>query len=254
MQGFIKAVALVFVMPLLAVAAPPPAPVQFTGSAWVDVDVAGKAHVVEMEKLTKLGDVPKLAPIADGINGRLKEAIESWQFVPAMRDGAAVTTRTHVRIILEASGDGAGGMAVRIRSASTGPGVRSIDRMALQVAATRAQVEGLVRLRLAYDGNGNVLHAEVVGSNEYWRGKFAGPADKGLRKEALDTAVRAWHLSPEVVDGVPIAGTGIVTIVFCLSTGCATTPLPGDGSPDPQQFAAIDPAAKLSSNVAGTSL
>lgn len=253
MQGFVRLAALLLVAPLCVAAATPAAPLKFTGSAWVDVDAAGKPHVVGMEKVSKLGDVPKLAPIAEHINGRLKDAIESWQFVPATRDGVAVPSHTHVLVNMEALDDGAGGMAVRIRSANTGPSLQSFDRAPLILAATRAQAEGMVRLKLAFDAEGKVSAVEVADSKEYWKGKFSGLADKWLRKEAVKAA-HAWRLSPEVVDGRPIPGTGSVAIVFCLSSGCGAAPLPSNDSADPREFASTDPAVKLRSNVAGTAL
>ena len=243
---------LLMALPIGAVAKTPTT-LDFAGSAWVDVDATGKAHVVEMEKVSKLGDVPKLAPVVERIKGQLKDAIESWRFLPAVRDGVAVESHTHVRVELEASDDGLGGMAVRIRSAHTGPGVSGVDRTALQLALMRAQAEGLVKLKLAYDGSGKVTGAEVAESMEYWHGKFSGQADKALRKGALEAA-NGWHLAPETVDGHPLPGTGTVTVVFCLSSDCGVAPLPGDSSREPWQFAATDPAVKLLSKVAGTTL
>ena len=88
MHGFIKVAALLLSLAPAARAASP-APLEFFGSAWVDVDAAGTAHVVEMGKVERLGDGPAAAAVAERINARLRERIESWQFVPATRDALA---------------------------------------------------------------------------------------------------------------------------------------------------------------------
>jgi hypothetical protein len=251
MQGFTKFAALLLAMPMLAIAArpPAPAPVDFSGSAWVDVDADGKAHVVEVGRLSVLSDVPALAPIVERIQGRLRNAIESWQFVPAMRDGIAVASRTNVSVDMRGTDDGAGGFAVRLRSARTGPGVRSMDMGPLVSVVERAQAEGSVKVDLAYDEAGNISSAEQADSKE-----FAGRADKVLRRGAL-AAVKTWHMEPEVVDGHPRAGSGSIVLVFCLETpSCGAIPSSGDDRQHPQEFAATDPAVKLRSAVAGTAL
>jgi hypothetical protein len=197
--------------------------------------------------------VPAFAPIVERIKGRLKDAIESWQFVPAMRDGIAVDSQTNVVVALEGMDDGAGGMAVRIRSASTGAGLRRMDMSPLRSAVTRAQVEGLVTLHLSYDEAGSVTEATLADSKELSRTGFTGKADKSLSQAAL-AAARAWQLDPEIVDGHPRPGSGSITLIFCLDARCETTPLPPGGSNEPQQFASNDPAVTLRSDVAGTTL
>lgn len=232
-----------------------PVPLSFATSAQVEVDSGGRAHVIEMGEITKLSEVPALVPIADKVNARLRDAIESWNFIPATRDGVAVSSRTSVNVMLEGYDDGNGGLAIRIRNASTGAGLRSIDKVPLRIAVTYAQSEGFVTLKLTYDANGRVTDATIKDSMELWHGKFSGVADKQLRKSAVKAAT-TWLIFPEVVAGQPQAGTGTITVRFCLNDGCDQIPLPRDPTQgnDPQQFAAIDPAVKLRSAVAGTAL
>jgi len=253
MRNVIKWAALIFAMPLFAIAGTPPALLEFGGSATVAVDATGKAHVIEMKKVSKLEQVPAFAPIVERIKGRLKDVIESWQFVPAMRDGIAVGSQTSVVVELEGMDDGAGGMAVRVRSAGAGAGMRHMDTAPLVVAVTKAQEEGLVRLHLAYDDAGKVVDADIIDSKELSGAGFTGKADSLLCKAAL-SAARTWELEPEVVDGHPRAGTGSITLIFCLDARCETTPMPGGDAEKPQQFASSDPAVKVRSNVAGTLL
>ena len=252
MRVMIGLALLLLFMPPSAVAATS-TPLEFGATALVDVDATGKAHVVEMQKVSTLEDVPSLAPIVERIKGRLKDAIESWQFVPAMQDGIAVRSQTHVVVQLEGTDDGAGGMAVRVRSAAPGAGMRRMDMSRLQAAVTMAQAEGFVTLDLTYDATGKVVGSELVDSKALSDAGFTGKADKELRRGALAES-RTWELDPELVDGHPRSGSGRITLIFCLSPRCGTTPLPGEEGPDPQQFASNDPAVKLRSNVAGTGL
>lgn len=253
MRGTIGLATLLLAMPLWAAAATPAPAFEFGATARVDVDASGKAHVLEVQKVSKLDQVPTFAPIVERIKGRLKDAIESWQFVPATRDGVAVGSRTNVSVELEGTDDGAGGMAVRVRSADAGAGIRHMDTAPLVVAVTKAQNQGLVTLHLAYDDSGKVVDAEITDSKELSDARYTGKADGLLRKAAL-SAARTWELEPEVVDGHPRAGTGSITLIFCLDARCETTPLPGGDAEKPQQFASSDPAVKLRSNVAGTLL
>lgn len=244
---------MLWAIPVLAQAAPPTAPVALSGSAWVDVDANGKAHVVEMGKLSPLSDVPALAPVVRRIDDRLRAAIESWQFLPATRDGVATASHTHVAVSMEGTDDGAGGMAVRLLSAGTGAGLRDLDMAPLVRAVTLSQTEGLVKLKLAYTADGTVSSAELVESHDFRKGRFIGVAGSALRRQAIAAAGR-WRLDPEIVDGVPQAGAGSITLVFCLTPECLQAPrTDGEGKASPQ-FASTDPAVRLRTAIAGTAL
>ena len=239
--------------PLLALARPPAAPVALSGSAWVDVDASGKAHVVEMGKLSPLSDVPGLAPVVQRIDDRLRAAIESWQFVPATRDGVATASPTHVAVSMEATDDGAGGMAVRLLSVGTGAGLRDMDMAPLVRAVTLSQTEGLVKLQLTYAADGSISSAELLESHEFRKGRFIGVANSVLRRKAV-AAAASWRLAPETVDGIPRAGVGSITLVFCLTPQCVQAPrADGEGQASPQ-FASTDPAVRLRTPIAGTAL
>jgi hypothetical protein len=52
---------------LAAVAATPAVAFHFGATATVDVDAGDEAHVVEIRKVSKLDEVPALAPVVDRI-------------------------------------------------------------------------------------------------------------------------------------------------------------------------------------------
>lgn len=230
----------------------PSSALDFFVSAQVDVDASGKSHVVEMGKVSRLSDVPSLVPIANVIAQRLRERIESWQFVPATRDGQAVASTTGLHVALEGSDDGHGGLAVRILGASTGGDLRDANVLALAIAVTRAQEEARITLDVEYDETGHVTSLSEVDSKRFHRGRWV-PAGPTLRKEVLDAA-HHWVFVPEKIEGHPIAGGGRVPIVLCLDAVCATAPDTPDKQTSGVSFAAVDPAVKLRSAVAGTAL
>ena len=240
-------------LPLAAGAVAPIAALDFTAGAWVDVDATGKAHVIEMGRVSRLEDVPQLGPVVDNIKARLRERIETWQFVPAALDGAPVASRTHVSVSLEGIDDGKGGLGVRIRSAATGAELADVNMIGLQIAGSRLQEEGAVTIDVRYDEGGKILTTAVADSKFFDGHRFTGVAGKAFRRDML-AAAKAWKFVPEQIDGHPQAGSGRVPIHFCLSEACAVARDDSQDTVGDAQFAAADPAVKLRSAVAGTAL
>ena len=251
MRGAQWVAGLLLASPLVAAAADTPvASVDFRASAWVDVDASGKAHVAEMGHLTKIGDVPQLAPVADAIQERLRDRIESWQFIPATRDGVSVASRTNVYVVLEALDDGTGGLAIRLRSAGTGPKLEYDNRGGIAVAGDNAAEEGAVVVDVSYGEDGKVVSAVVHDSKTFEAGHFVKRASLDLRK-GLVRAAKSWLFKPEQVAGTPVAGSGRVPIVFCFTAACSRA-WHESGSADAEpHYASI---AKLRSDVAGSAL
>jgi hypothetical protein len=240
-------------LPLAGGAVAPIAALDFTAGAWVDVDATGKARVIEMGRVTRLEDVSQLGPVVDKIKARLRERIETWQFVPAARDGAPVASRTHVSIWLEGVDDGKGGLGVRVRSATTGAELKDINMIGLQIAGNRVQEEGAVTIDVTYDEGGKVVTTAVADSKFFDGHRFTGYAGKALRRNML-AAAQAWKFVPEQIDGHPQAGSGRVPIHFCFSEACAIAREDSKDALGDAQFAAADPAVKLRSAVADTAL
>jgi len=235
-----------------------PESLDFNVSAQVDVDVTGKAHVLEMGKVSRLSDVPSLAPVAETIAQRLRQRIETWQFTPAARLGQPVASTTNVHVALEGSDDGHGGLAVRILNARTGGDLRDPNRLALTIALNRAQEEAVIAVGVEYDESGHVQSLSEVDARGFRHGKFVGTPGKSLRKDVL-AAARDWTFVPEKIEGHPIVGRGVVPVRLCFSAECTSAPYirergddGRDGSDAGTSFAAVDPAVTLRSAVAGT--
>jgi hypothetical protein len=242
---------LLLAMPLLAMAGDSAVSLDFAGSAWVDVDAAGKAHVVEMGGLSRLDGIPEMATIAASIRERLRARIESWQFTPALRDGTAVASSTNVYVNLEASDDGAGGLAVRLRSAYTGPKLEDRNMGGLLMADTGE--EGVVVIEVAFGENGHVQSVTAVDARAFEGGQFVSRVSQDLRKGSVRAAKR-WVIRPEQVAGHPVAGSGRVPVLFCSTQACDAA-WRGSDDPDSQpRYASSEPVAKLSGSVAGMSL
>jgi hypothetical protein len=240
-------------IPLVAAAAAAPASLEFGASAWVDVDTSGNAHVTEMGKVTDLGDVPKLAPIVDKIKSRLRARIESWQFIPATRNGVVVASKTHVRASLEGFDDGSGGLGIRILSANTGSELKDNNYSGIQAAGQKAGEEGLVTLDITYGEDGKVRTVLVHDSKTFNQGQFGGHASRDLRRGLMEAA-RAWLLVPEQVAGQPVSGEGRTTIIFCFSTACTSAARSSSDRKIEPLFTSVDPAVKLRSAVVDTAL
>lgn len=225
----------------------------FSVNARVEVDASGNGHVVEMGKVTKLSNVPSLEPIAQQIAQRLRERIETWQFTPASKDGQTVPSATNVYVGLTGFDDGHGGLEVRIRYAETGGELRDVNMTALIMTASTAGAEGFVTVDVEYDARGKVVSASVHESGSFEHGRFVNTADKDLRKGVLKAAQR-WVFLPEQVAGTPIGGSGRVPVVLCTSDACSSAKIDNGPGGDEAHFAAVDPAVKLRSAVAGTAL
>lgn len=247
---------LLSVLPMAVAAKAPIASLGFSAYNWVDVDAAGKARIAETGEVAGFSDVPKLAPIAEQIQSRLRGLVESWEFIPAMRNGAAVPSRTYLRVNLVGSDDGAGGLAIRIRSADTGAKFSDKNIAGLRYAGERAGVEGRVVIKVAYSATGDVISATAVDSKSENRPWFVRRADRILSKRMLKAAMQ-WKFKPEQVAGQPIPGAGLVPVVFCFDGGCdpgnRIDPNAAAAATDPE-FAATDPAVKLRRAIAGTAL
>ena len=216
------------------------------------MDATGKAHVVEMDKLDRFKDDGEPGSIADVIKSRMRERIESWEFIPPMRHGVAVPGKTHVYISLEAYDGNTGGMAIRILNAVTGGRISEVHMGELIKAMMISGESGRVSIDVAWRNDGSVDSLEVADNSTQERNRHAQTIGPKLLKAALKIA-QTWRFEPEIVEGMPIPGKGRVPIAFCLDGKC-----PGEEKSETTiqepQFAALDPAIGLRTAVAGTAL
>ena len=242
MRRFVFCLGMLLAWPLAGQAAEPAAPtsVEFGAGAWVDVDATGKAHVLEMERVSEFKGNGRPGSIAELIKERLRERIESWEFQPATKNEIPVPSRTHISVKAEAVDDEHGGMMLRVVSARTGGDIADGKSSELARIQGSPFTTGVIVIDIAYRGDGSVETANLVESS--FDNKFVG-------KRALEVAM-TWRISPEVVDGRPLPGKARIPIFLCIENEC---PDKKDANPDDvREFTAIDPAVRLRTPVAGT--
>lgn len=225
---------------------------KLASSAVVDVDATGKAHVVTLDSVDgPNGPLP--TALSQPIETRLRERIESWQFVPATRDGVAVSSRTRLGVSLRAVDDGHGGVAVHVVSVGTGGAIREKHMADLISAFIHYGSQVYLVADVHYAGDGSVIDVDVTDQRVLSGGRFISHADRNMRK-AVERALRRWTFETEVVAGQPIEGHGRLPIWVCDSAACETAARDVRASDGNQEFASNDPAVKLRSAVAGTAL
>lgn len=227
----------------------------FVGSAWVDVDAKGHGRVEQVDSVTRLDNVPALAPAVARIRDVLKQRIESWEFVPATRDGIAVPSRTYLSVEMEGMDDGKGGLGIRILSAHGGP-QGELTPPPYPPTAYRNGIQGGVLIDVGFDDQGVVTSVEPVKSTDpVIRREFR---NSEIFVEPAIAAARAWTFQTEQVGGRPVPGRIRVPVSFRLVVPDSYGPpqravkkadVPRDG-----EYLALDPAVKLRSAVAGTAL
>ena len=203
--------------------------------SWViSLDAGG--HVTKL--VTKDERVPKLHAL-------LEKAIRGWHFSPGTVNGQPAATESHVqtRLDIRLVGDG---FEVRVLGAATGAYYGKTTPFHYPDAAVRAGKQGEVVLIAHYNGAGAVTD---VAPYEH------GPkADVQLAQAAM-TSVRKWTFDPEVVGGYPIPGAVVVPVCFALSgrtpPACNWESPATGGNMNGSQAVALNPAAKLESDVIG---
>ena len=260
MRRFVLCLGLLLAWPLAGQAAKPaePTSIDFDAGAWVDVDATGKAHVVEMDKLTGFKDDDKPGSIADIIKSRLRERIESWEFQPPTKNGVAVSGKTYVGVSLVAEDDGAAGLRLRLRSASTG--MQMLQRPSLRPLLS--QLGGAsgwkFMLHLDIGPDGHVADARMVDSRMFNGREFVAQSSRFARNldQTVTKLVKQMTFSTESVDGQAIAGEGALPIKVCAYFGsrCDTADMEPAAKSEATEFAVINPAVQLRTAVAGTVL
>ena len=256
MRRFVLCLGMLLAWPLAVQAAKPaePASIEFGAGAWVDVDATGKAHVVEMDKLTRFKDDGEPGSIADIIKSRLRERIETWEFTPPTKNGAAVAGKTHVGMRLQAYVAESGGMGLRIESADTGMALRKRSSWLPLTDELGNSNSWWVKVYLKVNPDGHVIEARAEDSSLF-RGKGAVKQDSPRLTKAIWEAFSGYEFDTEWVDGQPIAGEAIQPIMACGSIStCNMASSELNEQDDESALAAVDPAIRLRTAVAGTVL
>ena len=226
-----------------------PTSVEFGAGAWVDVDATGKAHVVEMDRLSRFTDDGKPGAIADIIKARLRERIESWEFTPPTRDGVAVSGKTHLGVSLEASSEGGRGLTIRVLDAGTGAKLANRPMGELIRAKMDYGYSGQVVVDMAWKSDGSIDAVTPVNSMSPDAQSKPKPVSPKFLKAVL-RAMKDWRFDPEIVAGTPIPGKGTIPIAFCWG-GKSCESDASTAKPSRADLVASNPAVGLRTEVAG---
>jgi len=244
MKGLLASAALVIAFAASAVVnAEEPNP-RFTLRWTVSLDAAG--HVTKMASADR---------VAQAVHDPLDIAIRRWQFVPGSVAGHPAATDTMLTVDVTLIPTATDRFSVRIDDARTGGGAQRQDTKPPKypMDAIRHRRQGMVVLKVDYDAAGHVV--SVVPHE----GAPAVAAD--LKRSAM-IAVKRWNFSPEVVGGHALAGSAIVPICFEIFesgtrppySGCGWTPPGSNMMLRDSDVLAIEPAARLLTEVAGRTL
>jgi TonB family protein len=233
--------------------------VAFAGSAAVNAEVANPRFTLRWTvSLDATGRVTKLASadnVIDAVRDPLDTAIRRWQFVPGSVAGHPAATDTMLTVDVTLVPAGEDKFAVRVDDARTGGGAQRQDTKPPKypMDAIRHRRQGMVVLKVDYDASGHVV--SVVPHE-------GAPAVAADLQRSATVAVKRWNFSPEVVGGHALAGSAIVPICFEIFdtgtappySGCGWTP-PGTSTMlRDSDVLAIEPAARLLTDVAGRTL
>lgn len=208
---------------------------EWSGHKWATVDVDDSGRIVAIELDSSLS--PAFA-------AALRHEIATWAFEPARIDGAAVASRTHLGLHLQARERADGRAGVELVSVGNGPRLVDKKRMRYPSEALRRSIHGTVILTLTVAPDGSV--AEIVADDE---------AHPVLRRAALRSG-RDWRFEPEQVAGQPVATRIRAPVVFCLLSEPQHCPVAvrGDaGAPvrHPDELTALDSPLHLKTDPAG---
>ena len=260
MRRFVLCLGILLAWPMAGQTAKPaePASIEFGAGAWVDVDATGKAHVVEMDRLSQFKDDGEPGSIADIIKARLRERIESWEFQPPTKNGVAVSGKTHVGLSLAAEGDGAGGLQIRVKSARTGMQVLQFPSLRPLVSELGGASGWWFMVHLDIGPNGQVVDAHMVDSRMFNGREFVAQSSRFARNvdQTVTKLVKQMTFSTEFVDGQPIAGEGDIPIKVCTNSPgrCDVVDPEPAAKSDAREFVVVNPAVQLRTAVAGTVL
>ena len=219
-----------------AASAEEPRAVTFRAQWDLDLDADGVVTALQLR-----------SPLMPALVAPLEQAIRDWHFLAGQRDGRPRPTQTTLYVEMTASPDGQGHSRIRFDRAYTGSRYGSIVRPKYPESAMSGGREGLVLLRVVYDAQGHVDTVEPAPD--------APKVHHGLLVAATNS-VRHWTFVPERVDGIPIAGGALVPVCFMMrpdrgSVVCKWKEPNSDAEREGEDMAAIDPVARLVTDVAG---
>jgi len=162
-----------------------------------DVDATGHVTATQLDP-----DVPaSIAPV-------LVSAVKQWQFVPASRNGQAVSAHTFIYTKFQALPDAKGRYSLRISFEGNGPKMeyRNI-RPQYPRNGVRLEESAFVKLTATVQPDGTLADMDVGSQFDNW------PVPSYF-KDAVLACAKKWHGVPEQVGGQPVATRVSITVNF----------------------------------------
>jgi TonB family protein len=221
-----------------------PQPIKLTMEWNLSLDAQG--HVAHLDALPN-----RTAEEIPQVRERLNLSIPNWKFSAGTVDGKAAPTDTVLSVAVALLPQGAGLYRIRVEDARTGGRVSKAVAPHYPFDAVVNHIVGMVVMHVSYDADGNVTSATL---------EPGAPRVSGSLVKATVEAMKQWKFQPERVDGHGVAGTTIAPACFALSDvgrppvmNCHWTS-PGHIAIGQGQSLALEPAARLLTDIAGSTL
>ena len=140
---------------------------------------------------------------------------------------------------------------IRVDDARTGGHILKTVAPHYPHDAVQDHITGIVVMHVSYDADGNVVSAAL---------EPGAPRVSASLVRAAAAAMKQWQFQPERVDGHGVAGTAVVPACFALSDVGWPPPMacqwtaPGHAAISEGQSLALEPAARLLTEIAGHTL
>jgi TonB family protein len=222
-----------------------PQPIKLTMEWNLSLDAQG--HVVHLDALPN-----RTADQIPQVRERLNLSIPNWKFSPGTANGKPAPTDTVLAVAVALLPQGGDAYRIRVEDARTGGRIVKAVAPHYPLDAVRNYTSGMVVMHVSYDSDGNVQSAEL---------ESGAPRISGALVKASAAAMKQWRFQPERVDGHGVAGTTIVPVCFGLSPSGMPPPAmncqwtaPGHTAISEGQSLALEPAARLLTEIAGHTL
>lgn len=187
------------------------------------------------------------------IRTRMEREIRGWQFTSGKLDGQPAVTETGLNVWLTIIPQDKDTVLMRVDKATTGVSFAGMKPPRYPPSAVSDHISGQVVLRIGFDANGKVTSVAPEPS---------APKASSVLVQSAAKAAQSWTFQPERVGGFGRAGYVITPFCYTLhEIGSGHTEGKCDWKrPDTSESVAqgealaLDPAARLQTDVAGHAL
>jgi protein TonB len=210
----------------------------------LSLDAQGNITRLDGLQSLKADQVPK-------VRERLNHAIHSWKFSSGTINGKAAPADTVLSVDIALIPQGSDAYRIRVEDARTGGHISKAVAPHYPHDAVRDHIMGMVVMHVSYDADGNVVSTTL---------ELGAPRVSASLVRAAAAAMKQWQFQPERVDGHGVAGTAVVPTCFTLSDVGWPPPMncqwtaPGHTAISEGQSLALEPAARLLTEIAGQTL